>query len=251
MVRIAVCDDFEEDRRVLSQMMEKHFAEIDMSYKITEFEMCEDVAAEYQDFGNSFDLIFLDVYTGKMNGFEAAKIVRGFDKKVPIVFATNSLEDAVHGYDVGASGYLLKPIKKDKFLDVINRLNLGTLVNDKEILLKVKSGYHNFKYDEFSHFESNRNIVNIHTVDNHEYTYYGKLSDLEARLNDPRFLRCHQSYLVNMNYISEAEDSFEMKNGAVVPIKVRGRKEIIDKYCLYFLDQSISKTFAAVENPFF
>ena len=31
----------------------------------------------------------------------------------------------------------------------------------------------------------------------------GKLGEIEKRINEKRFLRCHQSYLVNMDYIKD------------------------------------------------
>lgn len=238
MLRVAICDDFEEDRSIISNWVTEYFDSNNVACKTYFFETCEDIVAEYQEFNPSFDIVFLDVYTNQMTGFEAAQIIKSIDKNVPIVFATNSVEDAVNGYDVGASGYLVKPINKSKLISILDRLNLvGT--NDKEILLKIKNRYRNFKFDEINYLESDRNVVKIHTTDKQCFIVYSKLSDLEDQLNDSRFLRCHQSYLVNMNFVSEVDSSFKMKNGALVPIRIRGRKEIVEKYYFYFFEKGL------------
>ena len=46
----------------------------------------------------------------------------------------------------------------------------------------------------------------------------GKLSDVEKQL-DRRFLRCHQSYIVNMDEVWELRADFRMVSGDVVPIR--------------------------------
>ena len=57
-----------------------------------------------------------------------------------------------------------------------------------------------------------------------------KLNDLEEKLSDKRFLRCHQSYLANMDHIQSAGDNFIMDSGDVVRIRQNGSKEIKEKY---------------------
>lgn len=237
MIRIAVCDDFSDDRLEIIKYVSEYLEEYNTAYKIAQFESCEEIVSEYRELNGSFDFLFLDVYTGKMNGFEAAHFVRQFDKNVPIVFATSSIEDAVNGYEVNAAGYLIKPVDRNKLRDILCRVNTTGTADHEGILLKVKTGYRNFKLDEIYYLESNRNTVNIYTIDNQCFTMYAKLNDLEEQFDDPRFLRCHQSYLVNMNYILEADNSFKMKNGERVPIRVKGHKEIVEKYCFYCFEK--------------
>ena len=74
-------------------------------------------------------------------------------------------------------------------------------------------------------------------LDGSEIIAQEKLGDLENRISERRFLRCHQSYLVNMDYISDAEEGFVLKDGTDIPIRVRGRKEILESYHKYFTGQ--------------
>jgi DNA-binding LytR/AlgR family response regulator len=53
------------------------------------------------------------------------------------------------------------------------------------------------------------------------------LEIVETRLGGAPFLRCHRSYIVNMNYVDDMrEEDFLMRNGSVVPIRKNGRKEV-------------------------
>ena len=78
--------------------------------------------------------------------------------------------------------------------------------------------------------------VTLHLSDGSEIITVDKLGEIEKRINEKRFLRCHQSYLVNMDYIKDVEDDFIMEDGTLVPIRVRGRKEILDTYYDYFVN---------------
>ena len=53
-----------------------------------------------------------------------------------------------------------------------------------------------------------------------------KLDDVQEELPENRFLRCNQSFIVNMDYISNADNNFTMFNGDIILIKVREKNKI-------------------------
>ena len=81
--------------------------------------------------------------------------------------------------------------------------------------------------------ESSNSKCILHRVDGRTYNVYKKLGEIEAELDDARFLRCHQSYLVNMNYVSEADDSFLLQNGDKVLIRAKSKRMILQKLLEY------------------
>ena len=81
--------------------------------------------------------------------------------------------------------------------------------------------------------ESDNTKCVLHRTEDREYNIYKKLGQIEAELNDPRFLRCHQSYLVNMNYIREANEVFLLQNGDEVLIRKKSKNEIQQKVLAY------------------
>lgn len=53
-------------------------------------------------------------------------------------------------------------------------------------------------YGVIQYFRSDRNYVYLHLTSGTEYSFLGKLSNLERQLPPQRFVRVHQSYLVNL-----------------------------------------------------
>jgi two-component system, OmpR family, response regulator len=58
-----------------------------------------------------FDVLILDVMLPRMDGFEVTRMLRGRRIQVPILMLTgrDAVDDRVHGLEVGADDYLLKP----------------------------------------------------------------------------------------------------------------------------------------------
>nr|WP_255633054.1 LytTR family DNA-binding domain-containing protein [Fusicatenibacter faecihominis] len=119
------------------------------------------------------------------------------------------------------------------------RLLEKTLKTGDRNRVAVKTG-RQFRYpytDDILYIDSNRHIVTLHLKDGSEIVTQDKLNDIESRIGEKRFLRCHQSYLVNMDQVADVKEDFILKNGNMVPIRVRGRKELIDAYNRYFLSR--------------
>ena len=73
------------------------------------------------------DVILMDIDMPGMNGIEAVKLVRGFDRKVQIIMLT-IFDDNRHVLDAicaGASGYLLKKHLSDHLPDAIRQVMQG------------------------------------------------------------------------------------------------------------------------------
>ena len=63
-----------------------------------------------------YDLILLDLMLPEKNGFEVLKELReqNVDTPVLIMTAKESLDDKMHGFDIGADDYLTKPFYLDE-----------------------------------------------------------------------------------------------------------------------------------------
>ena len=151
--------------------------------------------------------------------------MRQIQCKVPIIFLTASPDYAIESYEVQASGYLLKSFSEEKLMKLLNRI-LKTDMK-RRVAIKNRRQYRYPCTDDIMYIDSDKHNVTLHLSDGSEIITVDKLGEIEKRINEKRFLRCHQSYLVNMDYIKDVEDDFIMEDGTLVPIRVRGRKEIL------------------------
>ncbi|MFC0274849.1 response regulator transcription factor [Metabacillus herbersteinensis] len=82
------------------------------------------------------DLIILDIMMPYMNGWDVCVEVRKI-KSTPILMLTarNELKDKVHGLEIGADDYLIKPFEPEELLArvkaIIRRTDLNTDIKDE------------------------------------------------------------------------------------------------------------------------
>lgn len=68
------------------------------------------------------DIVFLDIDMPSINGIEAARRVKTFAPRTEIVFVTAYDHFALEAFDVHASGYLLKPIQKERLQSLLSHI---------------------------------------------------------------------------------------------------------------------------------
>ena len=83
----------------------------------------------------SYDLILLDIMLPKMNGFSVVEQLRNDGDATPVLMLTakTSVEDYVHGLDLGADYYLTKPFETQELLACVRALTRrrGEVVMDE------------------------------------------------------------------------------------------------------------------------
>jgi len=70
---------------------------------------------------NSYDLVFMDLLMPEMDGYEATKEIRRFNKTIPIIALTADVMKGVEAKtkEAGMNSYLTKPVNKDELLKIL------------------------------------------------------------------------------------------------------------------------------------
>lgn len=229
-MNIAVCDDNFLDRELIIDLLEYYFSNKSITYSIDQYENATNLLYEIED-GHPYDIIFLDIFMNNLLGIEAAQKLRKLKFNGEIIFLTASSDFAVDSYDVRAGGYILKPLSYEKLKKAINRVthNLGA----SSYRIRHRSNFLLIPYNEITYIESNNSKCILHRNNGEDYNIYKKLGEIEEELNNSRFLRSHQSYLVNMDYIIEVGTQFKLSTGDSVLIRQRQLREIRSIYLEY------------------
>lgn len=238
VINIAICDDTIEELKTINSYVEENFKEIGLSFKISLFNEGQDLIEHMNLSKELYDIIFLDIYMKFSNGIDIAKKVREFDKECKIVFITSSKEHAVDSYDVGALYYILKPVNREK-LDSVIRMAVENLNKEnKQVIIKNKKGTYRISYKDILYAESNARVVNIHLKSGDIISFYSKLEEFIQSLHDERFLKCHKSFVVNMDYILKIENrSIFIINNITIPISSTNTSKIKEMYFNYILKE--------------
>lgn len=181
-----------------------------------------------------FDIVFLDIYMNDLLGIDVAHKLRSLGYRGHIIFLTSTADFAVDSYEVEALGYLLKPQSFEKLSQVMDRA-IRTMTTNT-YLVKNHSKIIRVPYHEILYAESMNSKCIMHCCNDQSYVIYKRLTTIEHELNDKRFLRCHQSYLVNMDHIHQVDSQFTLVTGDTVAIRQRDLKSI-RQAVLHYLDK--------------
>ena len=199
MVRIVLCDDDQELLQSLKSTVEVVLELNGISCEITTFTSGELLMQDFQQF--YYDIIFLDVEMGELNGIDTAKMIRSKDKQCIIIFVTAYTDFVFQGYEVRALNYILKPYKTEKIRNVLEEaIQECTVKSQLYYMIESKGIRQKISFDEIKYFKSDKRKIIIATTNNYKYEFYGKINDVERELPN-YFIRIHQRYLVNMNNI--------------------------------------------------
>lgn len=237
MINIAICDDTKEDVEIISTYISKKVTTSNIAFKINIFSDGEDYIDNINSCRETYDIVFLDIYMKFSNGIEIARKIREFDKECKIIFITSSKEHAIDSYDVRALHYILKPIDEEKLGLAIEMAIEGLNKENKQIVIKNKKGSYRIILKDILYAESNARVVNTYLKSGEVISFYSKLKDFIESIHDDRFLKCHKSFVVNMDYILKIENNFIYMSGNIkIPISTSNIAAIKEKYLKYLLE---------------
>ena len=180
---------------------------------------------------NTPDLILLDIMMPDMSGYEVLTELKKNEetRDIPVIFITglNSVADEEKGFQLGAVDYITKPFHAEIVKARINaHIQTANMLNSKDnasITLKTRQEIRNIKYRELIYVDVTGHWLNFYLTNGSHFSVYASLKQYEAAvLTDPRFARCHKSFLVNMDLVDivEVRDVL-LKNGVRIPISKR------------------------------
>lgn len=217
-MRVAICDD----EKVFLEQMEDILKSIPEIHQID----C------YNDWGKlnynlenncQYDLILMDIEwkQQKENGTHYAAKINQLYPDIQIIFVTaynDRFSEAIFWEPVNLCGYLVKPVKYDNLMILLEKAMHNIDRQQKEkIVVQYKGVTETIPFANIIYLESSAHQLFIVTT-TQRISVYGKLDDYEKKLNNS-FIRIHKSFLVNMNYIRRIDrNELTLKNSMVLPI---------------------------------
>jgi len=243
MIKTFIVEDEKEALEYLSSLLDESNIDIDITGTASSVEDAVKGIEEKKP-----DLVFMDINLPDGTGFDVLEKLNY--KDFFLIFVTAFDDYAIKAFRFNAIDYLLKPIdpnelnkalsKVKKIIDFINeKMKIEGLLNfikqpekNNQILVNTSDNLYVLKLDDILYLKSESNYTKFFTTDESDEIIVSRtLKEYDEILKDKNFIRTHNSYLVNLNWISriiKKENVVELKNGAKVPISAR-KKEIVVK----------------------
>lgn len=156
------------------------------------------------------DIVFLDIELKKSNGVEFALKIK---ELTHIVFVTGDQKYAYAAIENDMPDYLLKPVRYERFLKIIN--NVRTVLEKKEIerksadsiiiTIRCERKIIFLKAAEVLYIESDSNYLKFHMSYDKMYMTYMSFAELEEQIHGSSLMRVHRGYMVNLSLVKSLD----------------------------------------------
>jgi two-component system LytT family response regulator len=257
-LKIVIADDEALARTRISKFLKAYKSEAEL---IEASNGKETIAAINE---NLPDIVFLDIKMTDMNGFEVLRQIHP-DTMPIIIFVTAFNDFAVKAFEVQAIDFLLKPYKKQRFLDALDRglkqmelesrekyqHKLSRLMEyfDEEkiisesgknsylnsVVLKKNKKYYFINVSDIMYIKSAGYYAEIFTVKKEKHVHRISMGQFIDQLDPRDFSRINRSSIVPMKNIKEiiseglGDYSIRMNDGETFPIGKNYKNDILKK----------------------
>lgn len=183
---------------------------------------------------NMPDAVFADIQMPGMNGMDMIRKLRETDGEIPVIFTSGLSEYLREGYEVQALHYLIKPISEEKVFECMDRV--CSRKDTRELFAaRTEEGMIRIDLREANYCEAQGHYVRFVMADKSEVLVMNSISELEKDLPGETFVRCHRSYLCNLENIKQiVQDSVIFDNGESAPVSRRMYRDLNRKFIEFY-----------------
>ncbi len=237
MIEFAICDDEPRMAQELAGQLADYMKEKSMAdYSVSHFPN----GRALLEGAGGFDVVFLDIQMEQPDGMAAARLLRQRGGHSLLVFVTVLKELVFDAFQVEAFDYLLKPLDSARFKRTMDRvLDALERRTGAAVVVQRGGGCEVVLLSDIVYCEVLGRKVYLHKPDGAVSDYYGRLEDLERRV-DGRFFKCHRSYLVNLDYVRGCRDGqVLLPQGERIPASRLRERELTQALLRYMKERSI------------
>lgn len=194
------------------------------------------------------ELIFLDIQMPATSGFDLLRGIPQIDFEVIFVTAFDSF--AIQAMRFSAIDYLLKPVNIHELQEAVKRAEVQSELktqnkqlqnlmhmlkampakSDHQLALSSIGETRFVKVSRIIRCESSNNYTTFYLNGGESIVVSKPIYEYESMLSEYGFIRCHQSHLVNKDFIrswkKEDGDFLCLEDGSLVPVS-RGKREAV------------------------
>ena len=223
MVHIAICDDdykqSQKTEKLILEKAERFSPETELFSDGTE------LIKAVKNGGYTPDLAVLDIHMPGNSGIEVAKMLNLLIPECSIIFLTSFLGYATEVYETRHNYFILKSELEER-IDAAMTKVLAERAQELRIRFREGRVVQTVTASEVLYLERILKKTAIVLCSGKKHFTAAKAEELLNDVPPGRFVRCHQSFWVNVEKIAGMKtESFSLVNGEEIPISRSRKKE--------------------------
>lgn len=235
MIRAAICDGDRGERKEIRSVLEGS----QLSLKVAEYDTVEALLWDMETDGPKYDLYIISADDG-----EGGERLRTADGDAALILLSEAGDAGREKQDARVVGWLERPVGERALLSLLEKAAKRFRWHKRRVIVITQRGRTRvLRFEDIEYISSANHILRFYLRGGEEQTCYGRLDQTVAQLDGETFVRCHQSHVVNLNWVAgHTAKAFQMSGGAVIPISrsyAAQARRALEEYL--FLHQSYSR----------
>ena len=211
-----------DDEPLAREVMKMNINEVPTLELVGEFDDAIKANEYIQE--NEVDLMFLDI---EMPGVSGLDFLKNLPSPPYVILATAYPQYAAEAYELDVVDYLVKPIKLDRFIKAVNKVEeiislskQTTMLESIEsdfIFVKSDRKYVKIRFEEIFFIEGLKDYVIVHAVHG-KYMTAMNVKTIHNKLPEEIFFRTSKSYIINVGHIKEIDGNDVIVADNKIPI---------------------------------
>lgn len=182
------------------------------------------------------DLVLLDIHLPDGDAFNYLEQTTEFDFQ--IIFITAHDNFAIKAIKQGAVDYILKPVVPEDLEEAIDKVVASyqaghppavDTVHREKLFLSFNDCIQVIHFQELMFCESDNGYTTFFLSNGQSFLSSKPLKDFESEFPTKKFVRTHQSFIVNLDYVNRYQkDGYcILHNDQKIPVSVRRKKQFM------------------------
>jgi len=177
------------------------------------------------------DLIFLDIEMPEENGLT---LLDRLTCQPQVVVVSGRTDFAYEAFEYAVADYLKKPISLPRFLRAVEKVRLQLHQNQsyrdaaRDIYIRQEGKLIRLAFSDILFFETVGDYVRIKTRDG-SFLIHHTIKAIDEKIRDPRFLKVHRSYIVNLDMVVEVGEHSLAIDLFNIPISRANRPVLLNR----------------------
>lgn len=183
-----------------------------------------------EEYDGTYDIVFLDIEMPGSDGLTTAREIRGRDDAVAIIFITNMAQYAIHGYEVNAIDFMIKPVGYFNFAQKLGKaMRFLHRRSQRTVLLSGEDGVIRLATSDIRYVEKDRDNL-IYHMRQGTFRKRGTMKAEKEQLRGLPFEECTVGCLVNLEAVQRIGKEHVYLKEEQLPLSRRMKKDFTQSY---------------------
>lgn len=230
VLKIVIYNPIREEAVLISNIIKNTLVKAKSSFELSTYMASGNIIKNLNENPYYYDIFILN--SDDNNSSIISEILRKHNLQASVIFTSNNLIQIDELLKFRPTGIITETKNQQKIFSSFKNAYKEQNIIDSFFTIKTREKVVKINYRDIDYFENNQRIVTLHNnLKKEKIDFYAKFDDIYCILPKDKFIKCHQSFIVNMSHVKildKINKKFILLSGQEIEISKRNLAETVN-----------------------